>query len=239
MGILVPAVLPTSREDLETKLALFEKMPAVTRVQIDAVDNTFASTASWPYNAIEEFQHMVKTEEHLPFIGRFEYEVDLMGIDAERAGDAWLSLGAVRLTFHTKSSADLSRLLTRMRTKYSADVGFLPDLVAFGVALDMQDDLGSLDSSLDKVDYVQFMGIDSSGKQGEPFNPRVLDRIRAFQTQHPDISVQVDGGVSLTHARELLEIGVTNVIVGSAILNTPDPIASAAAFDNLQNPYGI
>ena len=42
MSLIVPAVLPSSLEDLKEKLALFAKLPAVSRVQIDVVDGKFA-----------------------------------------------------------------------------------------------------------------------------------------------------------------------------------------------------
>lgn len=239
MNLLVPAVLPTSREDLEAKLALFEKMPDVRRVQIDAVDGRFVTPASWPYTNVEEFRAMVMREETLPLLERFEYEIDLMCLDAERAGDLWLALGATRLTFHAESTTDLPRLLARMHERHSAGAGFVPGLVSFGVALNLESDLSLIESCLDQVDYVQFMGIARIGRQGQPFDRRVLMRVRTFRQQHPNIPVQVDGGETLEHARELAVLGISNVIVGSAILRAKDPVAAAAAFDDLENQYGV
>lgn len=239
MSILVPAVLPTSREDLEAKLTLFAGMPSVSRVQIDTVDGRFASPASWPYTAVQEFRALIAEGAQLPNLERFEYEVDLMCLDAERAGDAWLAFGATRLTFHAETTTDLARLLARMHSRHSAGAGFMPDLVSFGIALNAGSDLSLIESSLEQADYVQFMGIQRIGRQGQPFDRHVLDRIRAFRARHPDMPVQVDGGVSLEHACELAVLGVTNVIAGSAILRATDPFAAAAAFDNLGSEYGV
>ena len=87
MGLLVPAVLPISREDLEVKLALFEQMPSVSRVQIDSVDGIFAKPATWPYSDPKGLSALGSAGEMLPHIERFEYEIDLMVLDAERASD--------------------------------------------------------------------------------------------------------------------------------------------------------
>src|SRR5674476_869890 len=106
MSLVVPAVLPTSREDLEEKLALFARISSVERVQIDVVDGKFATPASWPYSAkatqgtpYPELEAMVQKGEMLPYLDHLAYEIDLMCLDVEQAAEAWLALGASRLTF--------------------------------------------------------------------------------------------------------------------------------------------
>lgn len=239
MSFLVPAVLPTSRKDLESDIALFEKMKHVTRVQIDTVDGQFAGPASWPYNDVDGFRAMVESGEMLPGIERFEYEIDLMNLDAERAGDMWLTLGASRLTFHAEATTNLPLLLERMHLRNSAGPGFLTGLVSFGVALNLGSDLSLIEPALPLVDYVQFMGIARIGRQGQPFDTHVYDRIRAFKKRYPEMPIQIDGGVKLKEARELALLGVSNVIVGSDLLRAKDPINEAARYRNLESAYGV
>lgn len=237
MGLVVPAVLPTSRNDLEDKLAFFLRLPSVTRVQIDVVDGKFASPASWPYTAPLELHEMVERGEMLPETHEVEYELDLMCFDAERAAGAWLALGASRLTFHAESVIDLPRLLASLRKRYGggADLG-LSSLVSFGLALNIESELSLIEPCLSQIEYVQFMGIANIGKQGQPFDRRVLEKLRTFRARHPEIAVQVDGGVSPETAKELLVLGVSSLIVGSALLRAPDPAAALAALESLQTP---
>lgn len=237
MSILVPAVLPTSREDLEEKIALFATFPGVSRVQIDTVDGKFIAPASWPYTDSVGWRAMRAEGGHLPSLDRFQYEIDLMNFDAERAGDEWLALGATRLTFHAESATDLPLLLARTHARHGTERGFAPGLLSLGIALNLASDLALIEPALAHADFVQFMGIARIGRQHEPFDRRVFERIRAFRRRHPDIPMQVDGGVSLEHARELLALGVSNVIVGSAILRAPDPRAAAAAFAELSTRH--
>ncbi len=239
MSLLVPAALVESFKELEADLALFAKMPTVKRVQIDTVDGRFVRPASWPYTDVSSFRAMRERGEMLPLLERFEYEIDLMCLDQERAGDAWLAFGATRLTFHAESVNDLPRLLARMHARYTAGAGFLPGLVAFGVALSAASDIALIEPVLPLVDYVQFMGIRRIGMQGQPFDRRVLERVRAFRSRYPRIPVQVDGGVKLAEAKELALLGVTNVVVGSDILRAKNPLAEAAAYADLENPFGV
>lgn len=238
MSLTVPAVLPTSREDLEEKLALFARMPSVSRVQIDVVDGKFATPASWPYTAPLELQGAPAHGELLPCLDRIAYEIDLMCFDAERASEAWVAHGASRLTFHAESIRDLTQFMTSIRARYGND--FLTcDLISIGLALNVASDLSLIEPYLDTIDYVQFMGIARIGKQGQPFDRRVLEKARLFHVRHPEIPLQVDGGVSLQSAKELIACGVSDLIVGSAILRADNPAAEIEKFDSLRSSFGV
>lgn len=241
MSIVVPAVLPSSRKDLEEKLAFFSAIPSVERVQIDAVDGTFASPASWPYSTASELRAMADRGETLKYLDRLAYEIDLMCADPLRSIGDWLALGATRLTFHAESVENLPDLIATVQRRYG-DGGVTFDsvpLVSFGLALHIDTDPKRIEKCLDSVDYVQFMGIAHIGRQGEPFDDRVLKRIAAFRERHADVPIQVDGGVTLKNAKKLLALGVSSLVVGSAILNAERPALAVAAFENLQSPYGV
>lgn len=233
MSIVVPAVLPPSLADLEEKLGRITLFPSVSRVQIDVVDGRFATPASWPYTAPQEIRDMIARGEMLPKLDRIEYEMDLMCNDAEVMAGEWLSLGASRLTFHAESTTDLSRLLASARKKYG------DDFITFGLALDIASDLSLIEPYLPQVGYVQFMGIATIGRQGQPFDRRVLGKVRSFRSRHPEIPVQIDGGVSLETAPGLIALGVSNLIVGSAILRAANPSAEVAKFEALATPFGM
>ncbi|MCR4333559.1 MAG: hypothetical protein NUV60_00855 [Patescibacteria group bacterium] len=239
MSLVVPAVLPSSREDLEEKLALFAKIPSVNRIQIDVVDGRFAAPMSWPYTTSEELRAMVERGEMLPHLDRIGYEIDLMCLDGERTATHWLALGATRLVFHAESTTDLSRLLSSVRKSYGGGDGFSSSLVSFGLALNIESDLALLEICLDDIEYVQFMGIARIGKQGQSFDERVFEKVRIFHSRHPEIALQVDGGISLDNAKKLIALGVSTLVVGSGILRAKNPAAEVEKFEALKTSYGV
>ena len=234
MHLIVPAVLPSSREDFDEKLELLTHIPSVSRIQIDVVDSHFATPISWPYSAPRELQNRVERGEMLPFLNRLSYEIDLMCVDAEQAADAWLALGATRLTFHAEGISNLSNFFASMRRRYGSGDGFAPGLISFGLAVNVANDLVLVESCLSEIEYVQFMGIAHIGKQGQSFDRRTLERVRTFHSLHPEFPIQVDGGVSLDNAQQLIASGVSDLIVGSAILRATNPSATFLAFKELQ-----
>jgi len=83
------------------------------------------------------------------------------------------------------------------------------------------------------------MGIAKIGRQGQPFDQRVFEKARTFRARHPEVPIQVDGGISLENAKKLVVLGVSHFIIGSAIMRAGDPAAAIAEFEALQSPYGV
>lgn len=67
------------------------------------------------------------------------------------------------------------------------------------------------------------MGIATIGRQGEPFDERVIEKIKSIRAKYPDMVISIDGGVSFDTAPELIEAGATRLVAGSAIFENPNP----------------
>lgn len=219
MGAIVPAILPHSKNELIEQLDRFASLADIDAVQIDVIDGRFASPPDWPYaGKAGEFARMVADGELLPHADRFKYDIDLMVTDPELVTGSWLALGASRITVHAESTSYLPRVITDLKHKYGHDKDFAPDLISFGLAINIATDLGLIEQFVSDIDYVQFTGAATLGKPGQPFDRRVLKRIESFRKRHPDMTLQADGGVTLTSAPELLAAGVDRLIVDSAAL---------------------
>lgn len=238
MGTIVPAIIPTSREDLESKLGVLEGL--CEDIQIDIVDGVYATPASWPYLKDQsEPSRMLAEGNMLPDAGSFKFEVDLMSRDPESAAGTWIGLGAVRLTIHAESTRYLKRFLENIHILYGHDKDFVPGLLSVGLAIGAETDIALIEPHLPSVEYVQFMGIKRIGRQGEPFDTRVIARIQAFRKRYPHIPVQVDGGVTLSNAPKLLDAGVSRLVVGSAIWKSEHPADQYRALHALTEEHGI
>lgn len=239
MGIIVPAVIPQSKKDLEEKLAQLAGL--CEEVQIDIVDGIYAGPPSWPYvrDAKEEPGRMLANGEMLPYAGSFRFEIDLMSRDPESIAGTLIELGATRLTVHAESTPYLTRFLAQTRARYGHEKEFASGLLSLGIAIGAETDLALVEPFLDRIDYVQFMGIRTIGHQGEPFSASVLPRIAAFRKRHPGIEITVDGGVNAGNAAALLAAGVSRLVVGSAIWKAPDPAKALRDLTALTQVHGL
>ena len=235
MAVIIPAILPTSSDDLDAHLL---RLSGITnRVQIDVVDGRFVTPASWPYAQHEDIQKL--TEDSLPELGSFRFEIDLMVEDPERAIGPWVRAGATRITVHAETARNLPELIRNFQTAYGHDKDFAPGLISFGLAINLATDVSLIEPYLDQCDYVQFMGIARIGKQGEPFSDDVIPKVHAFHRKYPDMPIQVDGGVSRASAERLVEAGATRLVVGSDIWQAPDIAAEIKALCDIAETHGL
>ncbi len=95
---------------------------------------------------------------------------------------------------------------------------------AFGLAVNVETQLESLDKCLDDIDFVLFMSAEP-GVTGGAFDQSVIDKVKKFRKQFPDKSVHMDGGVDRKSAALLRELGVDVMVSGSYIFNNEDNVA--------------
>jgi len=235
MAAIIPAILPTSRADLDAHLL---RLHGITqRVQIDVVDGRFVTPASWPYAQHEDVQKL--TEDSLPELGSFRFEIDLMAEEPEKAIGPWIRAGATRITVHAETTRNLAELIRNFQVTYGHDKDFAPGLIAFGLAINLATDVSIIEPYLEQCDYVQFMGIARIGKQGEPFSADVIPKIHAFHRKYPEMPIQVDGGVSRATAQRLIEAGASRLVVGSALWDAPNLAAEMKELCSIAETRGL
>lgn len=220
---IIPAIMPTSLSELETRVTSVAGL--VHTVQIDVMDGKFVPSVDWPYvdkESGEEFDGLVFGRSTLPFTGQLAYEVDLMVADPESVVADWVRAGMKRVIVHIESSEYIAAAL--MRTRAAAEAH--NEDVEFGLAINTITDNTALHPYLDHVDFVQFMGIEKIGYQGQPFDERVLGKIRDLRETYGGVIISVDGGVNFDTAPRLIDAGANRLVSGSAIFDSEDIRAS-------------
>ncbi|MGB8815938.1 MAG: hypothetical protein WCC74_01710 [Minisyncoccia bacterium] len=228
MTEIIPAILPEDIEEIREKMSLVNGL--VNLVQVDVCDGKFVPSKSWPYVNDNEgnFEKIVGEEEGFPFWDSIDIEVDLMVENPEEATRKWINAGAKRLVLHIESSGDIRGLLEKLRDEYgySGDNSLGIDI---GLALDVKtpneavyEFIGLRANGKYLVDFVQFMGIDQIGFQGQTFDEKVLEKIRSLRNDFPEMIISVDGGVTLENAYDIVEAGANRLISGSTIFGSED-----------------
>ena len=229
MADIIPAVMPASLSDLREKLAQVDGL--VPYVQVDVMDGLFVPNRSWPYvpGGLDELQRIVAEEDGMPFWNTLRYEVDLMVGNAEMAVTQWFSAGARRFVVHVESVEDFGAVADF----FDAEARAQDDAAELGIAVNVGTPNALVEPFLDRVDFVQCMGIYAIGFQGEPFDERVLEKIVDLRGHYPDVILSVDGGVNLESAPVLIEAGADRLAVGSALFESDDIEETLREFQSL------
>lgn len=221
---IIPAILPKSLADLTRHL---ERIRGVSRkVQIDLVGGGFFTfNRSWPYRDHASFARILKQEKALPYWTEFDMEVDLMVKNAKEMALAFVRLHAARAIVHVRYPGALEAV--QALSDYDDDEEPFP--IGVGVALPAYGKPDEVEPFHHLMDFVQVMGIKKVGYQGRPFDERALSLVSALRQKYPELTIQVDGGVSLKTVRTLAKAGATRLIAGSAIFGAKDPAAALKA----------
>jgi len=209
MAQIIPAVIGQTYSEIERQLKILEGH--TDWVHLDVTDGRFTPIPSW--TNLEDLQFLE---------GKTKIEAHLMVEKPEEIVRDWTEV-VDRIIIHHEATDHLNEILE----------AFSLSVVKIGVALLLPTPIEALAPYLSKINLVQLMSIAEIGEQGHPFDARVLDKVKHLRLLAPNVTIQLDGGVNLTTAKLALEAGVDNLIIGSAIWQTPDPIESLKVFQSL------
>jgi ribulose-phosphate 3-epimerase len=224
---IIPAILVDDFSELQEKIELIRL--GTKRIQIDICDGQFVRNATWPYRKPDNnFEMLIREDISMPAWETIDYEFDLMVNKPEEVVDDWVSVGATRIVLHIESKGNMREAIEKLAGR-----------VEVGIALNIDAPLSKIDEVLGnamtngQIKFIQLMGIDHIGFQGQEFDAKVIQKIAEARKAFPDLPIQIDGGVSLETAHDLIEAGADRLIVGSAIMAAESPLNALKEFQEL------
>ena len=228
---IVPALMPERFSDIAPGVERYAAF--ATWIQLDVTDGVFAPHAGWPYGTDQwsELEELAQGDRTLPQMGQIHYEAHLMVTDPERIGELLARGGVENLIVHVEAleGVDFAVMCASWRAARVKQIG---------LAILSSTPLETLAPYLDQAQFIQVMGIERIGSQGQPFSTASLGKVRALRAMYPSVPIEFDGGVGLTTISSILSSGVSRIVVGSALSDAADPALiyqamQQAAVDNL------
>lgn len=138
-------------------------------------------------------------------------DVHLMVKPVDKMIEQFINAGASRISFHPQASEHVHRSIQLIK-----QAG-----LKAGIALNPATPISTLDYCHQFIDFVLVMTV-NPGFGGQKLIPEVIDKIKAIHQQYPQLSIQVDGGVTPDNIAALAKAGADNFVAGSAIFNQDD-----------------
>ncbi|SHK02034.1 ribulose-phosphate 3-epimerase [Geosporobacter subterraneus DSM 17957] len=161
--------------------------------------------------------HSIRNKTKLPF------DVHLMIESPDRYIEDFVKAGADIITVHAEAATHLHRTIQNIKS-----FG-----VKAAVSLNPATPLSALDFVLPELDMVLLMSV-NPGFGGQKFIPIILEKIKSLRQMLKerglDTDIQVDGGINLENAKEIVQAGANVLVAGSAIFNSKDIRERVAAF---------
>lgn len=213
---ILPGIIAETRDELAQQLDSVRGH--APWAQVDVMDGIFAPRKSWPYSA-GEISDLAKLK------GSLKVEVHLMISKPETVLSEWIASGADRILVHVESTEELGLIGETLKNSG----------VEWGIVLNYETPLEVFDQIQGECDLVQLMAIKEIGYHGKPFEPSVIPKVAALRVKYPELTISVDGGVTIENALRLKEVGVSGVVVGGALFNAEDPVAALNDFKKALN----
>jgi ribulose-phosphate 3-epimerase len=150
-------------------------------------------------------------------VARVPLDVHLMIAEPDRYIEAFAEAGAAMISVHVEVLPHLHRTVHAIRT-----LG-----VKAGVVLNPSTPVSALEEIASHLDFVLVMSV-NPGFGGQTFIPgstSKVSKVRALldRTGNRDAFVEIDGGIDLATAPEVVAAGARLLVAGAAIFNTSDP----------------
>ena len=188
-------------------------------IHIDVMDGAFVPNISFGIPVIKSLRKCTDKV----------FDVHLMIQEPDRYVEDFVKAGADIITVHVEACTHLHRTLQHIKS-----LG-----VKAGVVLNPATPLSSIEYVLQDVDMILLMSV-NPGFGGQKYIPVTTKKIRALRDMldsmglHTDI--EVDGGVTLENADEVISAGASVIVAGSAVFKG-DAAANTKAFLELFAKY--
>ena len=213
---LAPSILSADFTDLKTALNQCEEGGAHW-VHVDVMDNQFVPNLTIGPPVVKSIRP--KTEKFI--------DVHMMVIEPEKLVEPFARAGADIITFHIEAADEPDSVIDLIKSCGCKA----------GISIKPKTPLQDIIPILDKVDVVLVMSVDP-GIGGQGFLPGSSERISKTKKLLVDnclnrVLIEVDGGVKLHNAKEVIEAGADVLVAGSEVFNSDDPVQTIKDFYQL------
>jgi len=215
MAIIAPSLLAANFLNLQAECDIVNASEA-DWLHFDVMDGQFVPNISFGPMVLEFVRKVVKKP----------CDVHLMIEDPARYVEVFKKAGADHLTIHIEACPRLHQDIT-----YIKSLG-----MKAGVAVNPHTPVSMLSDILHEISIVNLMSV-NPGFGGQQFIPYTLEKIRQLKQMITerglDVLIEIDGGVTLENAKEILDAGADVLVAGSTVFKAKDPVATIAQLKTL------
>jgi ribulose-phosphate 3-epimerase len=215
MALIAPSLLSANFLQLEQECKMLNESEA-DWFHLDVMDGRFVPNISFGIPVIEHIRKATKKV----------CDVHLMILEPEKYAEAFKAAGADVLTVHIEACTHLHRNIQQIKS-----LG-----MQAGVAVNPHTPVSLLADILGDIDLVCLMSV-NPGFGGQKFIPQTLNKIRELKRMIDDnklnVKIEIDGGVTLENAREIIDAGADVLVAGNTVFKSSDPKATIAKLKNL------
>jgi ribulose-phosphate 3-epimerase len=203
--IIAPSLLASDFSNLEREVQMINSSEA-DWIHVDIMDGVFVPNISMGLPVVEAIRRHAEKP----------LDVHLMIVRPGRYVEAFKHAGASIISVHVEACSHLHRNIQQIK-----DLG-----CKAGVAINPHTSISDLENIIQDVDVVCLMSV-NPGVGAQKFIEHSFVKIRALKKMIKESGssalIEVDGGVNLTNASQLMEAGADVLVAGNFVFSSPEP----------------
>lgn len=215
MAGIAPSLLSADFASLADEIKKIE-IGGADYLHLDVMDGIFVPNITFGAPVIKK----------LKMVSKLPFDVHLMIDRPERFIKDFVEAGADILTVHVEATTHLHRTIQEIKS-YG---------IKAGVSLNPSTPLSTLDYILEDIDLVLIMSV-NPGFGGQSFissmDKKIRELRRMIDERGLNIIIEVDGGIKLSNAKEVINMGADLLVAGSDIFGAEDVTNQTRAFKKL------
>ena len=213
--LVAPSILAGDFANLGKDIEMLNKSEA-DWIHVDIMDGVFVPNISFGFPVMEAIKRLTSKP----------LDVHLMIIKPDRYISRFKEAGASNLIVHIEACTHLHRTVQAIKQEG----------MNAGVALNPHSSVINLEDVIHDVEQVLIMSV-NPGFGGQKFienTYRKIERTRNLIAKSGSKArIGVDGGVDLSNASKLIELGADILVAGSSVFESSNPIKTIAALKGL------
>ena len=211
---LAPSILSADFANLQLALSQCDEGGAHW-IHVDVMDNQFVPNLTIGPPVVKSLRPNTKK-----FL-----DVHMMVIDPEKLVEPFARAGADSITFHIEATDDPQSVIDLIKATGTK----------VGISIKPATPLAEIEPYYDQIDLVLVMSVDPGfGGQGylDGSTERVekVKQILIEKSLQNRVLIEVDGGIKLHNAEEVINAGADVLVAGSAIFGADDPVQTMKDF---------
>ena len=151
-----------------------------------------------------------------------------MVIEPENLVEPFAKAGADQITFHIEATDNPQSVIDLIKSTGSR----------VGISIKPSTPLSEIEPFYDQIDLILVMSVEP-GFGGQGYIEGSTERIKKIKQKLTEeclqdrVLIEVDGGIKLHNAKEVIDAGADILVAGSAIFKTDDPVQTIKDFYSL------
>ena len=213
--IIAPSILSADFANLQKDVEMINNSEA-DWFHVDIMDGVFVPNISFGFPVVKA----IKKHAQKPL------DVHLMIVDPDKYLNTFKEAGAAILTVHIEACPHLHRTIQAIKS-----LG-----MQAGVAVNPHTSVNLLEDIIADIDLVCLMSV-NPGFGGQKFIENTYLKIKQLKAlisaKHSGAKIEIDGGVDLNNALQLLKAGADVLVAGNTVFSSLEPVNTISKLKNL------